>query len=197
MKAPIRIDDCTVAPQQVRPEQLQDRPRARPRWRRLSPAGGAGVPARPGSRGSPSGSRATSSAGTTPTQNITRQPSVDPLGVAERIREAAEEGIDVVERQRGQHVAPEPAALQQPRRQPAQPRRPLLEGQGHAGRPRAAHPDAEEGTECEEHRIRRREAAQEREQREPQDRQHQGQLPSPAVSHHARPQAAHQPEQSA
>ena len=46
----------------------------------------------------------------------------------------------------------------------------------------------------EEHRVRRGEAAQEGEQREPEHRQHQGQLPSVAVRHHARAQPADQPE---
>ncbi len=57
----------------------------------------------------------------------------------------------------------------------------MLEDERHSGRPLAAHADAEERAQREQHRVRRREAAEKREEREPHDRQHQGKLAAPLV----------------
>ena len=71
-----------------------------------------------------------------------------------------EQRVDELEDGRGQQVAPVPAAQQQARREPAQLRRPVLEDERHAGGPFAAHAEAEQRAQREQHRVRRREAAE-------------------------------------
>jgi hypothetical protein len=70
----------------------------------------------------------------------------------------------------------------------------MLEGERHAGRPLAAHADAEERPAGEEHGVGGREAAEHREQREPHDREHQWQLASPPIRRGARRRSADQTE---
>jgi len=73
------------------------------------------------------------------------------------------------------------AALHHARRRAAQVRRPVLERERHAGRPHAAHADAEERADREQHPIGGRKAAEEGEERVPQDRKHQRTLAAPAI----------------
>ncbi len=97
--------------------------------------------------------------------------------------------------ERRQHESDRVARLQHPGRDPAQVRRPVLERQRHAGRPHAAHADSEERAEQEQHPIRRREPAEERKQRVPQDGKHQRTLAAPPIRGRAGADAADDAEE--
>ena len=60
------------------------------------------------------------------------------------IRRVAEEGIDELKGRGREEIAPVPAAQHQPRGEAAQPCRPVFEDERHAGRPLAAHAEAEQ-----------------------------------------------------
>src|SRR5258705_4303785 len=72
----------------------------------------------------------------------------------------------------------------------------MLQRQRHAGCPYPAHADAEQRAEGKQHCVRSGEAAEEREDREPEDREHQRELPTPLVccgsGNHASDQAHHE-----
>ncbi len=105
------------------------------------------------------------------------------------------ERIRVLVDQRRQDVADRKAGLQHARHRTAQTRRPMLERQGHARRPLAAHADAEQRAEREEHAVARREPAQEGEDRVPQNREHQRTSAAPAIRGGPRSYAADDAEE--
>jgi hypothetical protein len=80
----------------------------------------------------------------------------------------AEERVDELKSRSSEEITPVPAAEHQSRGEAAQPRRPVLEDERHAGRPLATHAEAEERAECEQHCVRRGEPTQECKQGEPQ-----------------------------
>ena len=107
----------------------------------------------------------------------------------------AEDRIDELKGRGREQIAPVPPAEQHAGHEPAQARRPMLDDERHAGRPFAAHADAEQRAKPEEHRVRRGEPAQKRKQREPQDRQHHRQLAAPSIRGRAGDGSANQAHQ--
>ena len=100
------------------------------------------------------------------------------------------DGIDELKHERRQEKPHRVPALHHARRRAAQVRRPVLERERHARGPHAAHADAEERADREEHPVRRREAAEEREQRVPQNGKHQRAFAAPAIGRGAGADAA-------
>src|SRR5262245_8097554 len=87
-----------------------------------------------------------------------RRPDANPKHRSPReIAVRLERRKDEVKDERRHDESPLPAALQQAGGDPAQARGPVLEDERHPGRPLATHADAEQRTEPEQHRVRRRE----------------------------------------
>ena len=175
--APIRIEVCIVVHTRSgwnsRTSDSESRCLRSCRWRWRS--------SHTGLSSTPFMMNSTRNAGRMPIHSITRQPMSVPC-VDQRIAELEDE-----RREQEPHRV---AALHHARRGAAQVRRPVLERQRHAGRPDAAHADAEQRADREQHPVRRREAAEEREQRVPEDREHQRALAAPAIGRRAGADAA-------
>ena len=87
------------------------------------------------------------------------------------------------------------AALQDAGGDAAMLRRPLFQGQRHAGRPHPAHADAKQAPEREQHHVARRHPAQERKGRVPRDREQDRALPAIPIGVGACANAADHAEQ--